>query len=286
MTEKIILGTAQFGLDYGINNSTGKPEDKELEDILINAFTNNISFLDTAEAYGNAQKRIGFFHEKHPDKQFNIITKFYENSSLKSLEQHVLNDLDELKVQQMYAYLFHNLKDLKLHIKEKEELLKLKKEELINKIGVSLYTNDEVEYVLSNFEFIDIIQIPFNLFDNINLRGSILTRMKSKGIEIHTRSAFLQGLFFKKALPERLLPLKPYVDLIQDISKTYAISIPELALRYCVNQPLIDRVLIGVDTKEQLTTNIKSLGHLDKEIKEGIDDIKIAQTELLNPVNW
>ncbi len=286
LTKKLVLGTVQFGINYGINNKAGKPSDIELENILTEAYINNIRFLDTAEAYGDAQKRIGFFHERHSDKLFNIITKFHENSLFKTIKQHVWNDLHELKVEQLYAYLFHNLNDLKKHIGEKEDLLQLKKEGIISKIGVSLYTNEEIEQVLLSYDFIDLIQIPFNLFDNINLRGGVLAKMKSKGIEIHTRSVFLQGLFFKKSLPENLSALQPNIDLIHKLSKTYSISIAELTLKYCTDQPLIDKVLIGVDTKDQLLMNIKSSGRLDKDIKQKIDNIKINQTELLNPVNW
>ncbi len=242
MLEKIILGTVQFGLDYGINNKTGKPSDEEVEKILLSAYKNKIFFLDTAEAYGDAQKRIGLFHSKHPDKRFNIITKFYQPLFSGNIRNQILNDVKDLNVEFLYSYLFHSFQDLNLHTNHFNELIKLKEQGLINKIGVSLYTNEEIEEVLRSFDFIELVQIPFNLLDNMNQRGKWLEKMKEKGIEVHTRSAFLQGLFFKEKIPENLSVLTPYIKLIKDISKKHSLSITELALNYCLNQPLIDKV--------------------------------------------
>ena len=56
---KIILGTAQFGMNYGINNSMGVPEDKDVSSILDYAHKNGINTLDTAIAYGNSEERLG-----------------------------------------------------------------------------------------------------------------------------------------------------------------------------------------------------------------------------------
>lgn len=283
---QLILGTVQFGLNYGINNSTGKPTDNEVGKILLTAFNNGITFLDTAEAYGDAQKRIGLFHAKHKNIRFNIITKYQENTELKSIEQHVLKDLHDLNAQRLYGYLFHNLNGLKNHVHEIDDLISFKKKGIINKIGVSLYTNKEIEKVLSEYAFIDLIQIPFNVFDNLKQKGKVLKKIKEKEIEIHTRSAFLQGLFFKKLMPDNLAKLQPYVDLLYQISAKSGMSISEIALNYCINQPLIDKVLIGVDNEFQLAENINSIKQLDNNIVNKINRINIKEKGLLNPANW
>jgi aryl-alcohol dehydrogenase-like predicted oxidoreductase len=61
---KLILGTVQFGLEYGVNNQKGIPSSNEIKKILDFAFKRKINILDTAEAYGNSQERIGEYIKK------------------------------------------------------------------------------------------------------------------------------------------------------------------------------------------------------------------------------
>lgn len=284
--EKIILGTAQFGNDYGINNKYGRPSDHELENILLSALNNDILFLDTAESYGDAQNRIGKFHSNYPSNKFKIISKFFEPKFSGNFITHIYNNLSQLNVDNLYAYLFHNFNDLKKYSKYLEQFVWLKEKGFINKLGVSLYTNDEIEQTLHRFDFIDLIQIPFNVFDNTKQRGIIISKIKEKGIEVHTRSVFLQGLFFTHQLPNNLISLKPYIDILYELSSKYSITISEIALNYSLSQSNIDKVLLGIDTKAQLMENINSLKALPLSVLDQIDKIHIKNIKLLNPVNW
>ena len=94
--------------------------------------------------------------------------------------------------------MFHNLKGLKRKVRLYDKLLSLKEEGIIKNIGISLYENDEIEYVLKNFYNFDFIQIPFNILDNENMRFKHILDAKKKNIKIHARSVYLQGLFFKE----------------------------------------------------------------------------------------
>ncbi len=195
---KIILGTVQFGLDYGINNKAGKPTYDTIKEILDLSFKKNINFLDTAEAYGDSQEKIGNYHS-HSSNVFRVITKF--SPSRKDLPNNISErikcNLNTLKVESLYSYMFHSYTDFKTYFSLfKKELLSMKNEGLIKKIGVSLNSNEEIEDVL-NCNHIDLIQLPFNLLDNNNQRKKTLIKAKEKGLEIHTRSVFLQGLFLK-----------------------------------------------------------------------------------------
>ncbi|MDO5978854.1 aldo/keto reductase [Flavivirga spongiicola] len=289
-SSKLILGTVQFGLDYGINNNKGKPSESIIKEILDIAYEKGIQYLDTAEAYGNSQERIGTYHRKSLNK-FNIITKF--SSSVKELsddiETRVLENTKILGVENLYCYMFHSFKDFNFFFeKYQKDLISLKNRKIIRKIGVSIYTNDELEKVL-NFDNIDLIQLPFNLFDNNKLRGEVIRRAKVKGIEIHTRSVFLQGLFFKgkENLQGNLIDLKPYVENIENLSKNNHISINDLALNYACNNENIDKVLIGVDDVNQLKMNLDSVNKLiDQKVFTEIDKIEVKEKKLLNPSNW
>ena len=289
MNSKLILGTVQFGLDYGVNNTTGKPSKVNIKSILDSAYNSGIQLLDTAEGYGDSQIKIGEYHNNSTNK-FKIITKFSSNAEgfSSNIIERVHNNLKILDIDKLYCYMFHSFDDFKKYFeKYRKDLLILKRDGIINNIGVSLYSNDELESVLK-FNEITLVQLPFNLLDNNNKRGNIIKKAKAKGIEIHTRSAFLQGLFFKNTneFSVKIKPLEPYLNLLNDLcDEDYKMN--DLALNYVCNQKNIDKVLIGVDNVQQLESNILSeKKYIKKELTNNIEVIDVKETKLLNPSNW
>ena len=290
MNSKLILGTVQFGLRYGINNTIGKLTEVQVFELLETAYELGIRTLDTAEAYGNAHSIISNFH-KQSKKRFNIISK-YSSSNFDypiDLVERIKVHCSNFNVNYLEGYMFHSYNDFKMNINNDPNVLdNIKNSGLVKKIGVSVYSNDEIEDLL-NFKNINLIQLPFNLFDNEYQRKEILEKAKKRNIEIHTRSVFLQGLFFKdiNTLTNCLLPLKNNLSKLSLILKNYNISMDSLALNYPLNKTYVDKVLIGVDSLEQLKNNIKATENdFDKSIYEKIDCIQIKNTKLLNPSNW
>ena len=286
-TQKFILGTVQMGLDYGINNANGQVSLENSHEILEYAFNHGIRILDSAEAYGNAHEVIGSFHKNHPGKLFEIITKLPHQFDA-AISDKVNKYLADLEVFRLYALLFHSFSSYKENIDNFNVLTKLKDSGKIKHIGVSVYTNEEIEEVILNDD-VDIIQLPFNLFDNSNLRGYILEKAKAKGKTIHTRSALLQGLFFKDANDQNktVQKLKNELLLLSEITKKYNTTISQLALSYCLQQNTIDNVLIGVDSINQLKDNIQLVNYKIKpEAINEIDIIKVKNLDLLNPSLW
>lgn len=284
---KLILGTVQFGLNYGINNLNGKVSLQDSLDILGCAFDNGIKILDSAEVYGNAHQVIGMFHNENPKKIFKVITKL-PNQINDDIFQKVDGYLKELNVTQLETLMFHSYKSYKDNIENFDVLKKLKSDKKIKSLGVSVYTNDEIENVILNQD-IDIIQLPFNLFDNVNVRNEILQKAKSKGKIIHTRSALLQGLFFKDINDTNttVQNLKNELSLLNDISNRDKASISEVALSYCLNQKNIDNVLIGVDSIDQLKDNIETINYtLKQKTVDIINNIKVKNLDFLNPSLW
>ena len=286
MKNKLILGTVQFGLNYGINNKSGLPSLEKVFDILD--FANNyITCLDTARSYGISEERIGKFHEKNSNRKFGVNTKFPKGIIEKPLEV-VKSAIDKLKVSKVDTMMFHSLEDFKLNQEKMELLLKEGKGNYFKKFGISVYTVDELEE-LKNITEVEVVQVSFNLLDNDAKKGMILSELKELGKEIHVRSCFLQGLFFKS--PEDLGPnLKDaakYLDEINNIAKINNYSIGELALSYCTSKSYIDKVLIGVDSKDQLQQNLNwaSLA-LNEEVEKMVDSIDVKEEVLLNPSKW
>ncbi len=286
MQNKIILGTVQLGLDYGINNQNGKPSRDEAFDILNIAKQHGIKTLDTAQAYGDAIDIIGEFNKEN--KPFHIITKFAFPEHL-DIEEYFNSLIQKLNIDTLEAVLFHRFSELTAHSETVKALSKLKQKKLINKIGVSVYTNEEL-LLAAGIDEIDLIQFPFNLLDNYSLRYAGIQKAVQQKKTIHVRSVFLQGLFFMSVnnLPELLKPLKPYLDMLHQIASAQNISVNELALKYVLQTDEIDGVLIGVESAEQLKTNISLLNKepLNQSVIERINSIHVPSTELLNPVNW
>lgn len=290
MNSKLILGTAQLGLNYGINNAVGKMcEDKAFE-LLENAHNLGIDTLDTAEVYGNAHSVISKFHKQFK-KRFKIISKYSPSNSDYPIDlvERIQCHCSGFSINNLEGFMFHSYNDFKININNDPDVLnKIQNSGLVKKIGVSVYSNAEIKDLI-NFKNINLIQLPFNLFDNEFQRKDILKKAKKRNIEIHTRSVFLQGLFFKDihTLSNSFLPLKNQLRELSSLLKNNNISIERLALNYTLSKKYIDKVIIGVDSLEQLKNNIKAIENdFDKSIHEKIDCIQIKKTKLLNPSNW
>lgn len=286
-THKLIIGTVQFGLDYGINNRAGKPGRDEIEEILKRAFQAGIDCLDTAEAYGNAHQIIGDFHRKYSDTKFQVISKIPQKFT-GSLTSKIQSYLDELFLDKLEGILFHSYDAYRNDRYIVDELNVFKENGKINKIGVSIYTSAQMENVIDD-DLIDIIQLPFNLLDNSNLRGEVLLKAKDKGKIIHTRSAFLQGLFFvdPRGDNQNVRALESELASLKKIAAENRISMHQLALGYCLHQQMIDNVLIGVDNLNQLNQNIADAQEiLPNSVIDAINEIIVENINLLNPSLW
>lgn len=283
---KIILGTAQFGLNYGINNTNGQIPDNEIFKILDFAYQNNIKNLDTSPVYGNSEIQIGKYLEKNPDKDFKIITKI-SNTEI-SLEDQLKDSLGNLKTKKIETILFHSLDLFKKFENELPFFIKFHKGKYFNQLGVSVYGNDQINSVLEDGR-IDRVQLPFNMLDNSNIREKIILRLKSDGKNIDVRSVFLQGLFFKplNKLPKNLMTLKKYLSFLRKISDESNYSIEGLSLNYVLSKSYIDHLIIGIDSLKQLKLNIEKINEgISDEVISRIDSIQVKKAEMLNPNLW
>ncbi|GAB2975245.1 aldo/keto reductase [Mucilaginibacter puniceus] len=286
-TNKLILGTVQFGLDYGINNTSGKPDQDSVNSILNAAYQAGITTLDTAEVYGNAHDIIGNFHKKYPHQIFDVITKLPDEVG-EAIDKKIELYLQQLNITQIHGLLFHSYNSYLENIDSLPLLSEYKNKGKIKYLGVSIYTNAQMEVVIDD-DRIDIIQLPFNLFDNVNTRGNLIKKAKEKGKIIHTRSAFLQGLFFLKLHSDNKIVKALHKELtyIHQLSDNYKIPLQKLALNYCLQQHNIDNVLIGVDNLYQLSQNVSYAdNNLNNQVIASIDDIVVEDVDLLNPSLW
>lgn len=281
---KLAIGTVQFGLNYGINNKNGIPSDLDISEILDISLKNNINYLDTSISYGNSEERIS----KLASNKFKIITKSNNVKSSEELTLSILSSLSTLETESMYGFLFHNADNLIDNHDLWNILVKFKNEKKVNKIGYSIYETKQIDYLLDNGFIPDIIQLPYSLLDR--KFEKYFMKLKKLGTEIHIRSVFLQGLYFmnNKLLPQKLLPLKKYLDNIESICDEFNISIGELALNFVYENKFIDKIIIGVDSSTQLNQNIQMIKKWNNknDINKLISKITVKEQHLLSPVNW
>lgn len=281
---KIILGTVQFGIQYGISNTHGVPSDSKLESIFSVASELGIHQLDTAKAYGNAEERIG----QLSNSKFDIITKFPNVDSEKELELALSESLQKLNVSSIYGYLAHNADVLIQNPSLWEVLLEAKKEGKIKKIGYSLYTLEQLERLLDLNCIPDLVQLPYSILDRKFEKQ--LSILKQLGTEVHVRSVFLQGLYFMNPneLPEKLQPLQDSLLELKNLCIENNVSVGEVALNYVISNPNIDKLVIGIETAEQLRENINLVTNWKSNnvLFSKIEAIEIKDKSLLNPVNW
>lgn len=283
---KIALGTAQFGLDYGINNKRGKIPPMEVSDILNTARKYNIDTIDTAYGYGESEEVIGKCMNFSPSR-WKIISKLplCNDDEVTSI---VLQSLKRLNAFILYGYLIHSFDSYKNNRKVWLALEKQKNEGRIEKIGFSLYRPCELELLLEDNLKIDIIQIPFSIFDQRFV--PYLSELKNSGIEIYARSIFLQGLVFKKPseLNNTFEGIKSKIEQLNILSAKYNVSIASLCINFVLNNDFFNKVIVGVDSVEQFHEIIEAarspLG--SGNIISQLAQLKVEDEKIILPFNW
>lgn len=273
LIKKIGLGTVQFGTDYGISNKRGQTKKEEVYRILETAKNNSVSIIDTASAYGNAESVIGEFDLTG----FRVISKFLPLNDNDDLEKTFHKSLKNLNVVKLYGYLAHRPLSL-LNSTYWHDLKNLKENGLVEKIGFSLNEPSELDLLLDKNIVPDLIQVPFNYFDHRFIASMKL--LKQRGCEIHTRSTFLQGLFFM--IPEKLGSffdeVKPQLKKLQSEHK----AIDKFLLNFVLHKEYIDQVIVGVENREQLINNFNNVGEFDNSLKL----THTVSDKILMPSNW
>jgi len=164
-------------MDYGISNPAGQVSAGEITNILSVADLNGIQFIDTAALYGDSEAMLGkLLPAGH---QFKLVTKTIQFKSdritsedVALLELTFSSSLQKLRCSSVYGLLVHNASDI-LAIdgcRLFECLTMLKQRGAVKKIGVSVYTAQQIEMVLERYA-IDLIQLPLNILDQRLLQG-------------------------------------------------------------------------------------------------------------------
>lgn len=282
---EIVLGTAQFGLDYGITNSSGMVPPDEVKAILNYAANEGIKKIDTAQAYGDSEMVIGGY------PFFDVMTKITANKFAASAEkaenlvQYVEESLLRLNRSSVYSVMIHDAEVLSCEaiIRCLRVLERLKKDGTIRKLGLSLYSPEKLETIVSNCS-VDIIQVPINIFDQRFLSAKIKSIISEQRIDLYARSIFLQGSLLASETPKQLMEWDSDFKSYRHFCLANKLSQMNCCLKFLQASDFIKGLVVG-------TTRISEL----KEIVDGfhspmpkIDLSHLASTKnrLINPSLW
>jgi aryl-alcohol dehydrogenase-like predicted oxidoreductase len=280
---RVSIGTAQFGLDYGISNITGKISPNELKLIFDFMKKNDLNEFDSAQNYGEIEEIIG---KKFSDTQkpVNVVSKYTINNTYRSgdIKNILTLSLNHLQASSIYGLLIHNFLDYSSNPNIWDEMVKLRKDGLIKNIGFSLYKPSELDLILDrNLDF-DIIQIPFNIFDQ--RFKCYFDQLKKRNILIYVRSIFMQGLVFLNSnfMDKKINFTKKYINFLTKISINSGLSINSLCLNYALAHDQISKIIIGVTSSEQLSNNISLINQFDKSdlIFKKLENLQMEDDDL------
>ncbi|MBI5698789.1 aldo/keto reductase [Candidatus Saganbacteria bacterium] len=283
---KLALGTAQFGMDYGINNRRGKVSQREAFEILDLALANGIDTLDTAAGYGESENVLGQYL-KQSQNSFKVISKLPDGAA-SDLAGTVNASLEKLNITSFYGYLFHNFKTYQEDPGSLDSLKALKKEGKIGKIGFSLYHPGDLDLILENGLACDLVQVPYSVLDQ--RFAPYFQRLNDRKIEVHVRSVFLQGLLFKPAseLNGYFSSVKEKIAALRRLAEGARIPLASMLLDFALANRSIDRVVVGVDSLDNLKELVAAAQYLDSfaAIKDRLAELKETDERIILPFNW
>lgn len=290
----LMVGTAQFGLPYGIANTSGQPPYEVARDILAYAVENGVNTLDTAPGYGQSEEVLGkAIAELGLRDRLIVVSKikhmaddFPAENAAGFLEQSVLQSLQRLGLESLPVCLFHVEENFR-HI---EELIKLRDRGLVQHVGVSAMTPPRALSALDS-GLCEAMQLPASMLDQRFLRAGVFDTAQARQTAIFVRSVYLQGLILMEEadIPEEVHAAVPVLRALRSIAAQAGLSLAELASRFILSLPGVTSVIAGVESVTQIKENIALVqrGPLPEEIVRAITEAVPEFPEIIvNPRLW
>lgn len=284
---KLALGTAQFGMAYGVANASGKVPATEVEKILAYASGREIDTLDTAVGYGESEAVLGTF----PLGGWNVVSKIGAapegcHDIPAWVNAQVEGSLKRLRIPSLDALLLHTPHEL-LGPRSEDvyaALAGVKAQGLAKKIGISIYSPAELDELEGRYP-LDIVQAPVNVFDRRLAATGWIEKLARNNIELHARSVFLQGLLLMPpaSRPEKFQRWGGLWDAWDNWLKAAGLNPLQASLRYVLGFPGIARAVVGIDSLQQLEEICEAAGG---EAPKVPSNLFTEDPDLLNPSRW
>lgn len=283
--KKLVVGTANFGSNYGINNNA--ISERDVSKIVKDTIVREDIFIETGENYLGAEELIGNILKSTRFNNFIIKISPKHFSSKKSILKCVEGSLTRLRQDRAFAIMLHGFGD---PLKESTDSVKTAFETVLAKglttrVGLSCYEISEVISARELFPEMTIFQLPENIVDRRKQNSEKLKELSNLGVIFQVRSVFLQGLLVKKSmnLPKELQEIELIQSEIEFLAKRNGIDSGELCLRYAQSLDWASQLVLGFDSYEQFKKNLSCIESTGPNISI---DIPQASDFLIDPRNW
>lgn len=294
LSESMVLGTAQLGMNYGIANTTGQPDLAMAETIVKTAWGSGIREFDTAQAYGESENVLGTVLKRLAvSDRARIVTKpdpSIDYNDAKAIEKSIEASLSRLGCSSLYCYMLHREELLEFWNRDLREVLhSMVKNNSIQNVGVSVYSPQKALEALKT-DGINFVQIPSNILDRRFEDCGAFELAVEHGKTIYIRSVFLQGLAVMdlNKVPSHMAFARPVLEKIGQLSSDLNLTKQELAIGYIKNAYPGAKILLGIENAEQMLMNIEIFQkeypvEIVASVKGYLND---SDERILNPSLW
>ncbi len=294
---RLMLGTVQFGMPYGVANRAGQPGYSDVLAMVAAAIEGGVNCFDTAAAYGNSEEVLGrALHELGVTEKVVIVTKVLpltpaemadETLAEQAIEKSLRESQRRLRLDVLPIVLFHRESDA-VHL---AALQRLRSKGLLKHAGVSCDNQPGPAAGFVGAGNASALQIPGNVLDRRHQESGLFQKAAAQGVGVFMRSVYLQGLLVmpEEAIPPALSVVIPVRRRLAEIAAAAGMTLAELAVRYLLSQPGVTCVLAGVDTVAQIQENVALFGRgtLSADTLKAIDAAVPALPEpVLTPSQW
>jgi len=292
-TAELVLGTAQFGLSYGLSKSATPVAADDIADILATAWEGGVRCLDTAAAYGDSERRIGAL--SRVERPFAIVTKTLPIGRDRIAAEDVAKVCARFAVSQrdlaapkIDTLLVHNAGDLLADGGQAlfDALGELVAQGRVARLGVSVYDPETLDRVLDRFP-IGVVQLPLNVFDQRFAANGRLAELAANRIEVHARSVFLQGLLLRAAdaVPAHLGHAAPALARFRARAQEAGLTPQAAALSFAANTPGVAKLVVGIDRIDALRANLPAFAAAKRSVLRA-DDLAVPDPSVVDPRQW
>ncbi len=260
---RLVLGTAQLGVHYGISNKTGQPDEQLAMQMVAKAHESGIRTFDTAQAYGTSESILGqslkLLKLSH---SADVITKLdpkLDHKDEKVLHEAVERSLRDLGVSRLRGLLLHResfLDGWKTGLGRR--LTSFIKKNLVEDLGVSCYSPLKALEALE-YDEVRLIQVPANLWDRRCESAGVFELAAKLKKTIFIRGIFLQGFFFLKdeEIPSGIKSAAAHLQRLRELAQEFGFTIYQLALGYVLTKWPQARVIFGAEMPSQVEENCR-----------------------------
>lgn len=290
---RLVLGTVQLGMPYGIANDSGQPDYHQARSIIAAASEAGIDKFDTAQGYGDSESVLA-----KALKELGLLSRVRVFTKLHPALDHTDADALRQAIDHSSALFGPALHCLMLHREELlqhwsaglgEQLRRYRDQKLFSSLGISVYDPPAARRALET-EGIDLVQLPANVLDRRHERAGVMDLARSLGKTIMIRSVFLQGalLLPPENLPQRIKHARPYLDPIAKYAQLAKITSKELTLGFVRDHWPDCLVVFGAEQAEQVRENAfawaKTLpAEVLQDLEKNNTDIPL---EIIRPDLW